>query len=418
MIKKIMFALLLMITINNVDAKTITIDNKIIELTGDIEGNGYHFDNTLNVLTLNNYQGGKIALSGTIHINIIGDNIITDTDHLISANTVNLYGNGTLKLVGEKFGIKAPFINIDNISIIGETKDAAFYFNNNVRITNSYIEFNTLKTFLLGGEKIIITNSVIKSNDYHGISTKDNATMSINNSYVRLNSLDKCLNTIAQIEFIDSIATLKSINSIVTNVNNINIDNDSKFETSLDGINYSETSDYSNSSFLKIDSSNYILKENEEKDFLIEEPKEEEKNDTEIDNSEKDNQQQEDNSSKTPSENGTLNEDSSSKNEESDDINNSNNNIDKENSNNEIINNPDTNEKKEEDIKEENSVLNNQQTIPNDNYEIETELEIENPQTGDNIYLWLTILISSIILLILTISLRRKYGKMETIFSK
>lgn len=358
--KKIFLIILfLFICFIDVNAETIQINGKSFNIENDINGDGYYYNFSNNILELNNYNGGFIKKDGLLNIVLKGENTISGNNILIQADDITITGDGNINFNGELFGINANNISISNCKIDGNI-NYLFVFKNNLSISKTNIDVYSKSILIMGGYNISIVDSTIKSESLWGFRFNMSGKAIIENSNLNFTCLDECLNTKANFSFIKTNALFYG-KTAVTKDATLSF-KDSTFTISNDGINYSQSDVYKNHLYLKIVSN--ISNNTQEKDDLN-------NNDT--------------------NGNGDTTSD---------------NNTSESNGNNNDTSSSDKNDSENDDILD--NVYTNGEYTDSEYTESEytdTEysdiVDVTNPKTGDNVIKWLLIFGLSIILLII-----------------
>ena len=334
--KKFVFLMLMFcLMVMNVKAESLVINGLTYDASQDINGEGYHYDSTNNILKLNNYDGSYIKKDGALNIVLSGDNHITNGKKLIEATSLTIDGDGSLELIGTFYGIYASSIVINNARVYGNIEGSLFVFDSELSIRNSIIEVNSNSVLIMGGNYISVKDSYIKANCYWGFRYLVSGESLIENSTLDMKCIDECLNIYAKMSFVNSNATFQS-DEVVTNNANLVFDENSNYVVSTDGVNYSDNLSYKGYPYIKIFS------------------------------------------------NANNNQDSSSNGEENDNSSN-----DSENDDNvslPIL--PDNENSNEDNLGNDNYTENEFE---------DNEVDINNPKTGDEVIKWLLILLLSIL---------------------
>lgn len=350
----IIFLFIIFIGIDNIYAKEIIVDNTKYDDSSDFEGEGYRFRSEYKTIYLDDYNGGSIIYDDSIIIRLKDINTINgDGENGIDVKEIKLYGEGILNIYNSDIGINTEKMQVQNATLyITKCKNGMVLTGNELYLYRTKLAIDDCNLGINSPDKIILVHSMMNIiNCEFGIYNDIVKDIFLNESDLYIHTKNYCLYNIDFDDITLSRMVLKSENYC------LNLLYDYKNATvsgyvSEDDITYFRNDDYINYPFIKISHKEYI--ENlliNDQELIIE-----------IDR------------------NFLLKDD------ESNDDNNE-------------------NQKDEDDIGDNNDL---NVTTKGEYTENEySKVEIINPQTIDNVYMFMILVFFSILVIVLTLFVRR-----------
>lgn len=210
---KIILSLMFFLTPTVCFAKEIKIDNINYNVEDILELPGLKYNAKDDSIILNNANLISIQSNNDLNIILNGNNSINNNSSILSCiegKHVTIEGSGTLNLIGNKSGITAKVLDINNTTLYGDVFTSMFILNgdnSSVNINNSNVIFKDNETAFYivdGGVNINESNVIIKRTINLGSDTI---------KYINLNN--------SNLDIVES-------DNLFTNLGVINIDSSSK----------------------------------------------------------------------------------------------------------------------------------------------------------------------------------------------
>lgn len=262
MLKKICFIIILLII--GINTNAISIDGVRYSTEFDFSGGGFSYKRETNTLELNNYNGGLIKENNNLNIVLLNNNKISCNDNTsaIDVKKLNISGPGKLEINSNAYGITAHSITINNATIVGKSKS---YFINckyyDLTFDNVNITSESDNAFMYAKGNSTINNSIINAISESGFLTNDTSSLKFNNSKLDIRTNLYVFNGNTTIKLENTSANLKS-NNRVFHQKNLNVFGDYNTLVSNDDINYINDLEYLNYKYMKVIPSTSIIEDN------------------------------------------------------------------------------------------------------------------------------------------------------------
>jgi len=260
--KKILVVLLffIFIRVDDIFAKEIIVNNIKYDDGSDFEGNGYKFKSNNKILYLDGYNGGAIIYDDLIEIRINNVNIINCDGKIgIEAKEIDIYGEGILNIYNGDIGINSERVQIQWVKLyIAKCKTGMFLIGNELYLYRNETVIEECNTGIYSPNSIVLVYSKMNIiNCEFGIYNENSKRLVLNKSDLYIYTQNYCLYNIGFIDITLSRIVLKSENFCLNQKYNHNNDDIIDY-VSEDDINYFIDDKNIDYPFIKISNNEYI----------------------------------------------------------------------------------------------------------------------------------------------------------------
>lgn len=231
----------------DVSAKEIIINGVSYDDSIDIEGDGFLYDANFKILYLDGYDGGIIGYREHLEIRVSNTNIINGNGSLIGidCSEVSISGNGTLKINEASIGINSNRVQIHDSSVlINRCNVGIMALKEEIYFYQSKVIIKECNLGIYGALNMCFNYANVNILECHiGIRRSGGGSLSLNGADLYIKTQDYCLDEISVIDILNSRVVLKSDNLAVSE-KIITISEDNVLYVCNDLVNYLKEEEY------------------------------------------------------------------------------------------------------------------------------------------------------------------------------
>lgn len=256
----IVFLFIIFIGIDNILAKEIIVDNIKYDDSNDFEGEGYRYKSEYKTLYLDDYNGGSIIYDDLILIRLKNINTINgDSKNGLDVKESKIYGEGILNIYNSNIGLNTEKMQIQNATLyITKCEIGMVLTGSELYLYRTKLAIDDCNIGINSPDNITLVHSIMNIiNCEFGIYNDTVKDIFLNESDLYIHTKNYCLYNVDFDDITLSRMVFKSENYCFNKLNDYKNANITGY-VSNDDINYFINNDYTNYPFIKIGYKEYI----------------------------------------------------------------------------------------------------------------------------------------------------------------